>query len=265
MLKKKLNYVLEHGKLPLSRPQVTQEQIDASNEMRQKVQDRMRLPLSQFLSTKVPFDAKHGMVYKILKTSPQRLRDSTLCSHDVAFWLKDHKHPTAAAWVLKLAGPQVGQVSRNQILQWLKDRNEQQTFYRWTRKWGFEDTAVTKTIMASPSSVSEARGQYKEFKGDKQVFGNKLLHTLSHSQNIDADEFYAFFRMLPKDVITFQIMLSSMVRHLELRQFLDSVWELAEKQERNNNIKIDDKLRETHTRVAKLAASHNRQSTKAKS
>jgi len=262
MLKKKLNYVLEHGKLPTAKPKITQEQISQSNLMRSNVQNWLDMPLAQFLRTKPPFHAKHGMVYKLLKTSPQRLHDSTLCSHDVAFWLRDHKHPTAATWVLKLAGPTVGQVSRNQVLQWLQNSNrnkDKQLFYQWTRKWGFEDSSATKAIMADPSTVVEARELYKGFNGDKQVYGNKLLDRLAR-RGVEAEGLYAFFRTLNKDVVTFQIMLSAMIQHAELRKYLAVVWELAERQNANNNIKIDDKLRETYDRVVRLDKSQKRAS-----
>lgn len=265
MLKRKLNQVL------LNKPQPAAPKPDfaAVQALREKIKDWSNLPLSQFCRTKPDFDAKHGLVYKLLRTSRERLRDSTLCCHDAAFWLRNYQDSVSALWVIKLAGKDAGSVSRNQLLQWLRDKGETANMmqvYKWTKKWGFPDTNHTQTIISSPKTAEEARSIYKESKSlmstkaSKQALANKLLSELLKNTDFRkienpekwAEDVYAVFKTFNKDLVTFQVMLGGMIRFQPLRRYHDEVWELAMKQQSANNIRVDKKLMETNDRVLKL-------------
>lgn len=272
MLKRKLNQVLSNK----PQPAAPKPDFAAVQALRGKIKQWSELPLSQFCRTKPDFDAKHGLVYKLLRTSKDRLRDSTLCSHDSAFWLRNYQDSVSALWVIKLAGKDVGNVSRNQLMQWLRDRGETASMmevYKWTKKWGFLDNNYTKTIISSPKTAEQARAIYKESKSlmstkaSKQALANKLLSELlnnSDLRKIDnpekwAEDVFAVFKTFNKDLVTFQVMLGGMIKFQPLRRYHQEVWELATKQESANNIKIDKKLVETNERVMKLINSANKQ------
>lgn len=264
MLKRKLNQVLSN----VPPPSPPKPDFSAQQALREKIKAWANLPLAQFCRTRPDFDAKHGLVYKLLRTSKERLKDSTLCSHDTAFWLRNYQNSVSALWVIKLAGKSAGSVSRNQLLQWLRDRGEMSNMlqvHKWTKKWGFVDSEHTMTILASPTSVEEARIVYRESKtviaskASRQALANKLLGELLKNTRKQPQEntewgsdVYKLFKTLNKDLLTFQIMLGGMIKHQPLRAYFDELWELALKQQTANNIKIDTKLEETRERVQKL-------------
>lgn len=265
-LKKKLRVIVlgvpKNSKINSKRTDFTKDE-----EIRVLISDRIQLNLRDMFK-KPSFNDKHGLAYKLLKTDKKRLEDSTLCSHDVQRWLRDFKNPSAAVWVLKLAGPKTGSISRNQILQWLKSNgkiSEMRMVYNWTKKWGFNDTEYTKNIIVSAKSVEEARALYKETqfstKESKRVFGNQLLKQLisdSTKYGIPKEDVFGFFKMLNKDIFTYQLMLAAMIKHSEYRVYRDQVWELIVKDEQANNIKIDTKLKDTNERVLKLISASKR-------
>lgn len=256
VLRRRLNRVLKFENAIVPEERTSKPDFGEIQRLRAQIKRHIGLPVAQFCGTKPEFDAKHGLIYKLLKTNATRLKNSTLCSHDVAYWLRDHKHPTAALWIVRLAGPFYGSISRNQLLQWLKTHEHKkvmQTVYKWTKKWGFKDTERTRTIVACPKSVEEARELYKnssfETAQAKHIYGNQLLKEISLLDSIQPAEFWVFFRTLNKDVITFQIMLGAMIKHNALRAYRDEIWHLAERHEKAHNIVIDAKMKETYQRV----------------
>lgn len=259
VLKRRLNRVLKFGDAILPEERTSRPDFGEIQSLRNQIKRQIGLPVAQFCRTKPEFDAKHGLVYKMLKTDVSRLKNSTLCSHDVSYWLRDHKHPTAALWIIRLAGPFYGSIPRNQLLQWLKTHEHEKTMltvYKWTKKWGFKDTERTRAIVAWPRSIEEARELYRDSKFEtaeaKRIYGNKLLNEVTLLNSVEPEKFWAFFRTLNKDVITFQTMLGAMIKHSTLRPYRDELWQLAERQEKANNIVIDTKMRETFQRLSCL-------------
>lgn len=256
VIKKKLGQVLNDVKAPAALKINYEEQ----QELRWMIKKRMHGDLAE-LFKRAYFDDKHGLVYKLLKTDKKRLCNSNLCAHDTMKWLRDFGNATAATWVLKLAGPRVGQVSRNQVLKWLHDENrkeEMRLIYTKTKKWGFKDSDHTKNIVFIPEGPESARKLYKdskfETKAARKIFGNRLLQHLIN-QKCTPNEIFAFFKMLPKDLFSFQIMLSGMIRYTELREFRDEVCQSLDKEIESNNIKMDDVLQNTSERLKRLPLS----------
>lgn len=235
--------------------EVTKRQdFSEDQKVRQLIKQRMSLDVPQFCSTKPEFDGRHGLVYKLLKSSPQRLRNGVLTTHDMMFWLRQGK-VVPALWIVKLAGPQIGQVPRNQLLQWLGENNEKKqidTVLKWTKKWGIKDNARSAVIASDPKTVAEARSIYKDTKTDKQsrqILGNSLLKKVI---TLDAEEVYAFYKSLNKDVRTFQIMFAGMFKNRGLTQYRDEIWETVNRHSKANNFAIDTKLKETYEATAKI-------------
>ncbi|PRT55422.1 hypothetical protein B9G98_03042 [Wickerhamiella sorbophila] len=222
--------------------------------IRQQIKERMTLQLPLFCSSRPEFDGRHGLVYKLLKSSPQRLKNGVLTTHDMMFWLRQKKI-VPALWIVKLAGPHVGQVPRNQLLQWLGENNEKrhiETVLKWTKKWGIKDNARSAVIASDPKTVAEARSIYKATGTDKksrQILGNALLKKVV---TYNADEVYAFYKSLNKDVRTFQTMFAGMFKNPELMKYREEIWETVNRHSKANNLVIDSKLKETYEATAKL-------------
>lgn len=225
--------------------------------VRRKIKDFLTLPLLEFCRTKPDFDMRHGLVYKTLKTDQQRLRNGVLTAHDMNYWLRRNQ-PVPALWVLRLAGKK-GRVARNQFLGWVSSQlgpKKAAAVLNWTKKWGLPaDDPYAVTAVAHSTNVADARRQYAARHGldasARRVLGNTLLRDVASGG--DADEVFAFYKSLNKDVVTFQVMLGAMLKNPPLRRFRDEVWQTALRQEAANNIVIDDKLRETHAAIERLA------------
>lgn len=221
--------------------------FSADQKIRHSIKQRMSLPLQRFCSSKPDFDGRHGLVYKLLKSSPQRLKNGVLTSHDMMYWLRQKK-VVPALWIVKLAGDQAGQVPRNQLLQWLVENNQKKeidTVLKWTKKWGIKENARSMVITADPQTVAEARAIYRSADTDahsRQILGNSLLKKVIE---YDPDQIYSFYKSLNKDVRTFQIMFAGMIRNPGLKKYRDELWETAQRHSKANNIAIDSKLEET--------------------
>lgn len=255
-IKRKLDATVRALK-PAPRKSLAHSDYSALQELREAISRRLNSSVRD-ITKPAPFDEKHGLVYKLLKTDRRRLKDSTLCSHDTVMWLRDFRNPAAAAWMLKLAGPDVGQVSRNQVLQWLRDNGRAQDMrmlYDWTKKWGFKDSDYTKNIVLNPKTVDEARELYKTTnfaaKKSKKAFGNHLLKIVIQN-GCPPKEVFGFFVTIPKDIITYQLMLAGMIELPALRVYRDQVGASLQKDIAAGNVRADDKLNQTYHRLRRL-------------
>lgn len=232
--------------------------FEENKELSNKIKAMFEQPLREFCRKKPEFDYKHGLVYKLLKTDPHRLRNGVLTSHDARYWLRDRQLVVPALWLIRLAGPLKGLVARNELLQWLYERGERRNMmavYNWTKKWGFEDNEHTRTITTVAKSVADAREKYRTSAvreaRSRLILGNKLLKEVANDG--DPREVIAFYRSLNKDVITFQIMLGAMLKNRGLLKYCDDIWATAQSQAATGSIVIDEKLRETHAIVSQHA------------
>ena len=244
-LKKSLRDLVNYGRPPKPAPR---KNFSDDVPIREQIQARLELPLSKFCSTKPDFDGRHGLVYKMLKTDVNRVKNGVLTAHDMMAWLRQGK-PVPALWIVKLAGPKYGQIPRNQLLQWLRDNGreaEAASVLNWTKKWGIKQDSRALLLATNPKTVQEARIKYREADlpaSDRQKFSNALLQKVV---GLDPDEVFAFYKTLNKDIYTFQIMFAGMVKNKPLRKYRDQVWTTAQKHADAKNIVIDDKLRETY-------------------
>lgn len=257
-LKQKLARLVNEG---LPRPEIPRHAWSENQELRNRIKTTFTMPIADFCRRRAPFDYHHGLVLKMLKTDKKRLNNGVLVSHDTFYWLRDRKMEVPALWILRLAGPSKGSVTRNQVLQWLQDHHSlkaAETVRLWTKKWGFKDSPRTLTIAAaSVKNVGEARATYTEAKVkysldavSRRIIGNKLLEAVIGRDEPEA--IWGFFRSLQKDVVTLQIMTAALIKSLALRKYRPALYELISTMQSARNITVDEKLQQSIDRLNRL-------------